>query len=242
MRSFLPPLLTVIDLDSAALSGTATVLHPLSSVGTWRLTVHQAEDQPLAIVDLIVREDASAKRASLDLDAAARTAPTRQAGEPAASHTLRPGAYVQLHGAEVGLFAMLRQPDTSRIVWDSRNLQPGDLFGFLPLRPGRYSLSNTLSAASCPVTVTYPDPRTNQGSPRHRHDSVWLRARQPGGFDPPTLTVASAQAILVEPMAPSRFTFQLQEPDDGPVDLPRWRAEFDRRLFQRWRSPRHAAE
>ena len=157
MPSAITSAFRIIDLDSAALAGTATIAHPMKEVGTWRLSLYRDERTSFASIALYVREDASGMLAAVDAGAA----------DAPMDHTIRRGGYLRLVSSleEGGVFALLRDAEGARTVWDSRSLEGGDVFAFLPLRPGRYVLTDHLGGAERAVRVKYPDPRANKGAP-----------------------------------------------------------------------------
>ncbi len=172
-------------------------------------------------------------QAAVDLSAAEQAGRSLYAGEPSAEQTLRTGGYLRLMSGQEGFFATLRRAGDQDIAWDSRSLQAGDLFAFLPLRPGRYTLTDHLASSECFVTVLYPDPRSNKGSRPPQPEPVRLRAA--GSFDMGEVTVVPAQGIVVEVEAPAHLTFILQAPDDGPAELAEWRAAQEREMWLRFR-------
>lgn len=238
--SVMTGLLTVTEHDSGALGGTAAIAHPLGQAGDWELVVGRAAGLPLATVELRVRDDAASSVAAVDLSATDRAGRSRYAGEPVDVLSVRTGGYVRLQALEVGgaLYALLRPSPTSQTPglaaggapWDSRVLQARDLFVCLPLRPGRYTLANQLGNSRCAVTVRYPDPRHNRGTPPPQPEPVQVRCGNT--FAPESLVLTPGQGLIVEVHAQARVTLTLDAPDDGPPDLAAWRAAHDAEVLR----------
>jgi hypothetical protein len=226
MRPILNETLTVTDFDSGALAGTASVLHPLREAGEWQLTVFREESSPLATTLIRVRKDGTAPLAAIDLSALERdgTAP------PVTTGPIRTGGYLQLNASRLpgGYFATLSHPSYDR-SWDSRVLVPDDLFVCLPLRPGLYSLANSLATSQGTLTVCYPDPRTRKDARPYRDEPVRVRVSK--RFTPSALVLNAGQGLVFEIQARARVTLNLQAPDDGPPDLAAWRAAHDAEIL-----------
>jgi hypothetical protein len=218
----LSPIFSVVDLDSAALAGSAMIAHPLPEPGKWQLVIHRTEGQAIAVATIRVRKTTGAMAATIDLSAAT-------AGEPGAHHAIRAGGCLGLRSTapEGGRFALLQNVETGETDWDSRRLGRGDVFAFLPLRPGSYLLANRLARTECSVIVIYPDPRKNSGPPGPFEP---VRVRSSRLARSRKLKVRPGQGFAVDIDEPARLTFTLEAADDGPAELARWRAAEIERL------------
>ena len=223
----LPSVFTQIDLDSAALAGSATVVHQLKDTGDWRLKVCRSQDVVLSTVHLRVREDGTQLLAGVDLSEAEIAGQTRYVGDPVQELIVKKGGYLRLQASsgQGGLFGLLCGSKDEHVVWDSRQLVPSDLFAFLPIRPGSYLLTNLITPAECGITVTYPDPRTFLHRRMKNPDPVHIKV----GTDFPVnkMKVVPGQGIVLEVGVAARFRFRLETPDDGPADLAAWRKAQD---------------
>jgi hypothetical protein len=247
--------LTIFDFDSAALAGTASVLHALREAGEWTATVFREQGRPLASTEIRVRDDAVTWLASVDLSTVEQAGRARWAGEPVNSQVVRTGGYLQLQASQLpgGFFVTLARsgPASDRVVgtqheisWDSRSLTPNDLFVCLPLRPGRYVLANTLAQSQCALVVRYPDPRAVDRSRPPRPEPVRIRVAE--SFAPATVTLTPGQGLVLEAVVRARLTLTLETRDDGPPELAAWRAAHDAEAWRafnaRLQAKRTAAE
>jgi hypothetical protein len=221
-RRSLSPLFAVIDLDSAALAGSATIVHPMRQAGTWHLSAHRHEGRAVRAVTIRVQPDASSMAVAIDLGAGGDAAGEGARGQTD-GHTLRVGGYLRLNStaAEGGFFALLHNVDTGEVDWDSRRLERRDVFACLPLRPGEYRLTNTIGTAERRLVVPYPDPRNNSGTRPDSLEPVRIRSRDIARTG--ELTVRAGQGFVVDIDAAARLSLALRMPDDGPADLPAWR-------------------
>ncbi|MGO1079609.1 hypothetical protein [Inquilinus sp. CA228] len=222
MRSIISSAFTVIDLDSAALAGTATIAHPLPDAEALWLAVHQEEHQPLWTAIISVRDASGPMHITLDLG----TADSKCSGgteSSQAEYVVRRGGYLCLRSSaqDAGRFALLRTDGKQPSSWDSRSLAPGDVFAFLAMRPGTYALANRVDGAGCTVTVTYPDPRHNKASPRQPAEPIRIPSSRLPGHQ--AIAMDPGQGLVVDVEAAARLTFNLQTADDGPPDLAEWR-------------------
>ena len=147
MRRILASYLTAETFDSAALSGTAVVSHPLPKSGEWHALLTLGRS-PLPVQNVLVLPDGGAAMVAIE--------PGAEAGQ-----RLRAGGHVRLRAPDqsAGFAAQLRHASRETAAWNSKRLEEGDYFACLPLRPGRYRLVNRLSDSLAAVVVHYPDPR-----------------------------------------------------------------------------------
>ncbi|WP_225772119.1 hypothetical protein [Inquilinus sp. Marseille-Q2685] len=239
MRNILSSAFTVVDLDSAALAGTATVAHPLHDVGDLWLSVHEDGREALPAAIISVRDDEGPMQVSLDLaaepaDCSGRVRPGQ------ALHVVRKGGYLCLGSSTEGRgrFATLQNGQKPNLPWDSRSLGPGDLFAFVAMRPGTYALANRIDDAACTVTVIYPDPRRNKMRSPQPPKPIRIRSSKLAGHK--TIAMKPGQGMVVEVETAARFTLDLQAADDGPPDLAAWRRAQSRTIWPRTQSQRNA--
>jgi hypothetical protein len=133
---------------------------------------------------------------------------------------VHPKGYAVFHvsGGSGGYWVNVRRADEDPDLraYDSRELQPGDIFSAVLLRPGRYSLRNELSAARADVTVPYPVVGKTAYTPPA---PVSVEAGE--AIEPRELRLHPAQGLNVHVLAPARLRIELEEPDDGPRKPPR---------------------
>ena len=136
--------------------------------------------------------------------------------------------YVLFSNAEqaAGYAVTVTRPEEPEGAFDTRELGGDDLFSVTMVRPGTYSVSNTLAGTEGSVTVAYP---TVGDTPYRPPEPVSVVCRA-DGFDPPAVDLQPAQGVIFRFEVPSRIVIALAEPDDGPAPL--------RSRSVRWRSPR----
>jgi hypothetical protein len=228
--------LLVVNLDSGALAGTATIVHPLAKAGNWTLTVRRADGPALTSFSIQVRDDAEKFVAAVDLSTAEREGRGSGAVNPSATLRVRTGGHLALFCSQprAGYAAALDPSDPQRAAcgkhsWDSQQLQKGDQFVCMPLRPGRYTLANTLSDTKCTLTVRYPDPRTPLRDDPTRSQPLRVQVKE--SFSVEKLELVPTRGLVLEVGDDARFSLELVEPDDGPRDLESWKTEHDERLL-----------
>jgi hypothetical protein len=102
-------------------------------------------------------------------------------------------------------------------TFDSRELKEQDSFSLGLLRPGTYSLTNTINGSKGKVVVSYPD--VNKGERHHRAAPVQIKCTKTG-FSPKEITVQAAQGQNYIIETPSRIKLELTKPDEGPRRSP----------------------
>lgn len=227
---------TTTSFDSAGLAGLASIAHPLREPGHWRLETHVPQTAASRIVDIVVRDGGKA-RVAVDLERPRRSdgcCDTREA-------ILAPNGMVNLAGVSAcgGGFALLFRGSGSEPAWDSRVLEPGDHFACMPLRPGRYGLTNLLSDARTVLHVSYPDPRRMaQG---HRLASSPLQLIVGERITPVVPRIDPGQLLVFAIEAKAHLAVRLEEADDGPPELDEWRVQRSRQVLEAAFAKRGAA-
>jgi hypothetical protein len=98
------------------------------------------------------------------------------------------------------------------VVFDSRRLEADDIFAVALIRPGKYTISNTLSGARGEIGVSYPVIGKEPYRPPERLSIESDR----GGFSMTHISLKPAQELSVQIKVPSRIKIELTEPADGP--------------------------
>jgi hypothetical protein len=108
-----------------------------------------------------------------------------------------------------------------RVVFNSRQLEEGDVFAATVLRPGRYNVMNSLTNASASLDVAYPGRPGPGGDKPQQPVQVTVGA----GFSPAEIVVQAAQGQVYTTNTPSRILIELVEPYDRSSrdDRPRYR-------------------
>jgi hypothetical protein len=88
-----------------------------------------------------------------------------------------------------------------------------DLFSVTMVRPGTYTVANTVTRAEGSVTVAYP----TIGEAPYRPPEPASVVCRADGFDPPSVDLQPAQGLIFRFEVPSRIVIALAQPDDGPA-------------------------
>jgi hypothetical protein len=228
-----------IGLDSGALTLLGAVAHPVHEPGPyWGVVLRDGEE--VAGFGFVVAEEG---RTQLDVDVAkvagaGRTGAGRTGcgccTDPDADPHLRAGGMLLVHvGSGRGAYAVVvsaGEGDARRVVFDSRQLEKGDLFTATVLRPGRYAVTNTVNGARAELEVRYPERRRES---LRAAEPVQVRAGD--RFDPERLTVQPTQGQVYAAETAARVVIELVEPYDGvPVEggAPRFRLVARRPVAQ----------
>jgi len=215
---------TQIGLDSGALTLLGAVAHPVHEPGPYRGVVLR-DGEEVADFGFVVAEEG---RAQLDVDVA-KVAGAGRTGcgcctDPDADPHLRAGGVLLMHvGSGRGAYAVVvsaGEGDAQRVVFDSRQLEKGDLFTATVLRPGRYAVTNTVNRTRAELEVRYPERRRE---PLRAAEPVQVRVGD--RFDPERLAVQPTQGQVYAVETSARVVIELVEPyDSAPVEgAPRFR-------------------
>jgi len=248
-------LLEQTSFDSAAPSGLAAVVHRFSDPGPYVLTFlrdeHVIARYPLAVLEEPPKQEARPVQLRIDLDKLRQGVPERPpallaptpAGERPAPFVLGVGGYAQFTSSRrEGSYAILAERAEGHAKseqFDSRRLAAADVFAVTMIRPGTYSLTNTLTGAKGSITVAYP----TIGKEPYRPPAPLSVESAGHGFVPATIDLQPAQGIIFRFAVPSRIKIDLVEPNDGPAQVverqarPAAQPEQARRPVVRWKKP-----
>jgi hypothetical protein len=214
------------------------VVHPCPVPGDYHGTVYRG-DQAVGEFALRVLEESSPMQVHIDLagqslhgdqprnvavDDCGCDDPAGGGGEATTKYTVGRDGYAVFHvssgsgGYAVQLAATGRageshgrEPNAGKPtdVWNSRELQKGDLFTATLLRPGTYSVAGPRGGEG-KVRMMYPE----QGKTAYRPpDPVRVNVTEQG-FEPAGLELQPIQGLVFEIQAPARVTISLVEPED----------------------------
>ncbi len=231
------PVFTQTSFDSGALSGLGAVVHRLTQPGEHRVTVLQGEKPiqtfPMRVMAMPAQPPTlgphplpAAGPMELHVDLGrALAAPGRAAALQPEDMAVVEQGYAVFHAppGSSGLAVQLNAPqaETGAPSFDSRKLQNGDIFAVTLLRPGRYSLTNSLhSAGAAPtsggtgeIRVSYPVIGDKPYSPP---DPLQVQVGE-GGFQPASIQLQPMQGLIFHiGNTAARIQIELVEPDDGP--------------------------
>lgn len=227
------------DFDSGALRPLAAVVRQFRQPGGYIGTILRGE-QPVGTFYLEVALEEGPVQVDVNLSATAAgqtgNRPGVQgdcgcgkdvhAGASTGAHLrLRAEGYALFHVTQGAGYAVHVGPAQAGEagVWDSRELQEGDLFAVTLLRPGRYRATETSSGGEAAIRVAYPRPGERRGK---KDEATTVEAGGRQGIRPKRLELEAADAHAYRIAGPSRIRIELQEPDDGPRPVdggPRYR-------------------
>jgi len=220
-------LFTQIGLDSASLTMLGTIVHSFSQPGEYRGVVHEGA-QVKAVFTISVDKNSANAQASVDLASLVLG--------PDASHpencpccegssskdrgprtfVVNPRGYVLFHVSQGpgGYYVHVRRTDAEEEDkgYDSRSLAEGDVFTAILLRPGAYSIINSLTGAKAELIVTYP----KRGERRYRPPAPVRVVCHKKSFETDMLQIDPGQGVIFEGREYSRIQIKLEKPDDGP--------------------------
>ena len=219
-------LFTQIGLDSASLTMLGSVVHSFSQAGDYRAVVHEG---PKVLAAFAIRSDAASSNAQATIDLATLTSvpdPSHPEGCQCCAKgakdvgqrefVVNPRGFVLFHvsrGAG-GYYVHARRADAEQEDkgYDSRSLVPGDVFTAIVLRPGSYTMTNSLTGAKGELVVTYPKP----GEKRYRPGAPVRVICHEKGLEPDRVKIGPGQGVIFESRVPARIQIKLEKPDDGP--------------------------
>lgn len=241
--TFDPNLYTQIGLDSGSLTMLGTIVHQLSEPGEYRGALHYGAEVKAVF---FITADSNSPVAQVTVDLA--TLDKQQSGPPASDegepcgcdggtqdntsgkrYTVNPRGYVLFHvqGGAGGYYVHLRRIDAAEKDkgYDTRTLKNGDAFTAMILRPGTYSVRNTLTKAAAEVVVEYPkigEKPYVPGAP------VRIECTANGFETKGRIMLGVGQGMVFHARAETRIEIKLEKPDDGPPRENRGRTGYRR--------------
>ena len=211
-------LFTQIGLDSGSLTMLGSVVHSFGEPGEYRGSLHGAGKQ--AVFYVTVDRESPIGQVNIDLAALANPAPLAQecCDEPEKRNrfSVNPKGYAvfQVSQGSGGFYVHIRRAmeNPKERVYDSRRLGEGDIFTAVLLRPGTYSVANTLGNAKGEIVVSYPE----AGKRGYRPPAPVRVQVTKESFDPRSIRLGPAQGLLFDCRAEARILIELRKPDDGP--------------------------
>jgi hypothetical protein len=210
--------------DSAAPAGSAVVAHELQRHGTYELALaHQGK--PFVRLPFSVGPE-PAPRGDEAAPAGLPESEVRRAVSVDLFKLARAGATLpELPGlATAGWLSftsaqplpdhhiVLRAAEGGEDEFDSRKLGERSRFALTLIRPGRYSLQNTLGDTKAEIVVSYPQ----VGKTPYRPPEPLQVEVTKEGFGQSSFPLSPGQGIVFRFATESRIQIELVEPDDGP--------------------------
>jgi hypothetical protein len=211
-------LFSQIGLDSGSLTMLGAVTHSFREPGEYRGTVDTGEGGR-AVFYISVDKDSPAAQVNIDLAALAQPSEKDiKCGCEGSQNrfSVNPKGYAVFHvsrgagGYHVHVRRAREKADEK--VFDSRQLDDGDIFSAVILRPGTYSAVNAHTKARAEIVVPYP----HAGETPYRPPAPVRVQAARGYFEPRCIELQPGQGLLFECKTPSRIQIELEKPDDGP--------------------------
>jgi hypothetical protein len=233
-------LYTQIGLDSASLTMLGTIVHQLGEPGEYRGALHHGADVNAVF---FVTADSNSPVAQVTLDLAglekAQLAAAPSEGEGLCGctgdsketsgkrYTVNSRGYVLFHvqSGQGGYYVHLRRIDAAENDkgYDTRTLKNDDAFTAMILRPGIYSIRNTLTKAATKVVVHYPKVGDKPYVPP---PPVRIECTATGFDAKGRLELGVGQGLIFHVRTDSRIEIKLEKPDDGPPRSDRGRTGY----------------
>ena len=234
-----PNLYTQIGLDSGSLTMLGTIVHQLCEPGEYRGALHLGADVK-AVFSITADPTSPIAQVTVDLAGLekkqAGEAPTGEEGPCGCGgkgtsggdrYTVNPRGYVLFHvqSGTGGYYVHLRRIDAAQNDkgYDTRTLKNGDAFTAMILRPGTYSIRNTLNKSKAEAVVHYP----KIGDKRYTPPAPVRIECNANGFDTKgRVELGVGQGLVFNARADSRIEIKLEKPDDGPPRADRGRTGY----------------
>jgi hypothetical protein len=213
-------LFTQTSVDSGALTMLGTVIHRFREPGEYLGMAERGSEAR----SFHVRVDAQspAMQVNVDLASLGPVAPDTPScgckhGEagPHPTFVVNPAGYVVFHvsgGAGGYRVRVGRLEQPKAVLFDSARLDGDDLFAVTLIRPGTYSVRNTITKARGEIVVAYPKAGKRPYQPPA---PVEIECTEKT-LRPSKIKLEAAQGQVYRFGTPSRIAIELLEPDDGP--------------------------
>jgi hypothetical protein len=209
-------LFSQVNVDSGSLSMLSTIVHRSSEAGEYEGVVTKGAGLITRRFTIAVSGESPAAQAS------ARAQPPAQPGQVRIDlkdtapdhHVLNVGGYAVFYvSAGLGGYAVQVSKlgkDNSQIgLFDSRELKDGDMLSVTVIRPGTYSVTNSLGNARAELVVNYPEPGKMQ------RNAAPVKVECPANqIVPDRIRVDPAQGLVFTFKTPSRIKIDLVRPED----------------------------
>jgi hypothetical protein len=214
-------LFTQVGADSGALTMPAAVAHRFCEPGDYLGVVTREEEE---VGSFRLRADESSPAMQVDVDLAAfgpgRAAPKPdcdcRAENPHQAFVVHPSGYAVFHVSHGpgGFRVRVGRPrgEEAEPAFDSARLEGEDLFMLTMIRPGTYSMHNSLTGARGEIVVPYPEPAKRP----YRPPAAAEIGSSEKSFRPARAKVKPAQGVVWRFKSPGRIELDLVKPQDSP--------------------------
>ena len=214
-------LFTQVGADSGALTMLAAIAHRFGEPGDY-LGVVMREDVEVGSFRLRSDESSPARQVDIDL-AAFGPGPAQpdpdcdcQAEDPHRTFVVHPSGYAVFHVSRGpgGFRVRVGRPrqEEAEPEFDSACLEGEDMFMLTMIRPGTYSMQNSLTGARGEIVVPYPEPAKGP----YRPPAPVEIGSSEKAFRPTRAKVQPAQGVVWRFKSPGRIELDLVKPQDSP--------------------------
>jgi hypothetical protein len=207
-----------VGLDSGALTMLGAIVHSFREPGEYRGTLIRQASEPEAAFYVSADKNSPVAQVNIDL-ATLRQISTEPANccdaQEENRFVVNPKGYVLFHvsGGGGGYSVRVRkaEEDTNSKIFDSCELQEGDVFSAIVIRPGVYSMTNLLTQAKGEIAVLYP----RVGKAAYRPPSPHVVECTAKAIRSDKVKLQPGQGLNFHIKVPSRIKIELVRPDDG---------------------------
>jgi hypothetical protein len=238
-------LFSQVNMDSGSLSMMCTVVHRFSQAGEYEGIALKGQTVLRRFTIAVVENTSSTPKAaspsqsspSSSVQTAAKPGTTDASG-PANNiatqvnidlkdltsnqFVLMAGGYAVFHvSAGPGGYAVqvnkLEKQGNQIKVFDNLELKDEDMLSVTVIRPGTYSVTNTMNNAKAELVVNYPE----LGKTRMNLSPVKIECNGQNQISPNRIRIDPSQGMIFTFKTPSRIKIELTKPDDRPSRLAR---------------------
>jgi len=197
-----------VNVDSGSLSMRSAIVHPFIQPGQYEATVFH---EPLSRRFTILVSEATAMQ-SKDKPSRPSQVNIDLKDSKTDTYALNAGGYAVFHTSSGAgyYFEVSRLEKEAKVakVFDSRELKDGDRFSALIIRPGTYTVTNTLNNSMAELVVNYPE----LGKARRNLPSVTVDCSNEIG--PNKIQIDPLQGLVFTCRVSSRIKIDLIRPED----------------------------
>jgi hypothetical protein len=201
------------NVDSGTITMMSTAVHKFSEPGEYKGRAIKGGNVVGNFTIIVGKRETSGQptQAQIDLrqvEVPTTTAAARTGGLMPNRFNIGADGYAVFKNSAAGGYVVEVYRDGQK-VFDSCELKDDDLFYVMVLRPGVYSVTNTVTNARAELTVAYPE----KGMARNS-EPVRIECSSKSGIAPDKISVKPMQGMVFSCKAPSRIKIDLVRPED----------------------------
>ncbi|MEO5654513.1 MAG: hypothetical protein ABIR00_00820 [Nitrosospira sp.] len=219
--NFDPNFFSQVGLDSGALTMLSAVVHSFNEPGEYRGVVRGGTESE-TVFYISVDKNSPIAQANIDLAALVQGEPANESENGCCPSgqgnrfVVNPKGYAVFHvlSGAGGYSVQVRkaEEDPKTKIFDSQELDEGDIFSAIIIRPGTYAVTNLLTKKKSEVIVSYPKP----GKTAYRPPNPIVVDCSEREIEPRCIELQPGQGLNFHLKARSRIKIELVKPDDGP--------------------------